>query len=191
MRRALSMLCAGIALAAWGAFSMPIPAFAGGLVGPPGLVRGGAPLPQFHSSFPIDLGTPGASARDNLEISLTSPNHSVLHFLFSPRALSGASYGFGPTITGSYAGLAWNVFDDDHLFGSIGFATAVDNLIDEDPTRQLYGPLLSLHSTFELGYQFNGQQSLSLALDRASPAPYFGDPNAIGNDLRIRYGLHF
>lgn len=189
MRRALAMLCAGVVLAAWGSFATR--ALADGPDGLTGLVRGGAPLPQFRSNFPINLGDPGASAHDNLEISLTSSNHSVLHFLFSPRALAGTSYGFGPTITGSYAGLAWNVFDDDHLFGSIGFATAVDNLVDEDPTRQFYGPLLSLHSTFELGYQFSRWQSLSLALDHATPAPYLGDPNAIGDDLRIRYGLHF
>ena len=150
------------------------------------LVRGGAPLPSFNTSFPIDLdhaSTP-AESDQNLEISLTSPDHGVLRFLFSPRAISGET-GFGSTVTGNYAGLAWNIFDNSKFFGSIGLTGAVNREALDNPNWHLYGPLLSMHSTFELGYAFNAQQSLSLSLDHATPAPFFG------NDLRLRYGLHF
>jgi hypothetical protein len=151
------------------------------------LVRGGAPLPRFIPNFPIELSPPGAeqSPQENLEISLTSPDHSVLRFLFSPRAVSGETFGFGSTVTGGYAGLAWSIFDNDRFFGAVALTGAVNRLALEDPSRRLYGPLMSLHSTFELGYSFNAQQSLSLSLDHASPAPFYG------NDLRLRYGYHF
>jgi hypothetical protein len=151
------------------------------------LVRGGAPLPRFTPGFPIDIAppSPNLGPREDLEISLTSPDRSVLHFLFSPRAVSGETVGFGSTVTGSYAGLAWNIFESDSLFGGVALTGAVNRQALDDPTQRLYGPLMSLHSTIELGYSFNAQQSLSLALDHGSPAPYYG------NDLRLRYGYHF
>jgi len=172
------------------------PALADGLSSSGGnaaLVRGGAVMPRFNSSFPIDVGAPPAetATHENLEISLTSPDHGVLRFLFSPRTLAGETEGFGPMVTGNYVGLAWNIFDGDRLFGSIAFAGAINRQRPDDPTQRLYGPLLSLHSTFELGYAFNPQQSLSLALDHATAAPYFGDRSAPGDYLRLRYGYHF
>jgi hypothetical protein len=183
---AAATLVAGFALAA--------PAFADGF-GNTGLVRGGAPLPRFNSSFPIELGAPAPAAepqsRENLEISLTSPDHGVLRFLFSPRTLSGETYGFGPTVTGNYVGLAWNIFDSHRLFGSIGFAGAVNRVMPEDPTRPYGSPLFSLHSTLEFGYELGAQQSLSLALDHATASPYLGDRSAPGDFLRLRYGYHF
>lgn len=151
------------------------------------LVRGGAALPRFSTSFPIDLSGPGAAtgAKDNLEIALTSPDHSVLRFLFSPRALVGEGSAFGSPVNTNYVGLAWNVFDSDRLFGTIALSGAVNRQALESPVPHLYGPVMSLHSTLELGYSFSTQQSLSLTLDHASPAPYFGDY------LRLRYGYHF
>jgi len=156
------------------------------------LVRGGAPLPRFSPNLPnlaIDLSSPppgpSLGTPENLEISLTSPDHSVLRFLFSPRFVAGDTFGLGAGVTGTYAGLAWNIFDNDRLFGSIALTGEVNRRALDDPTHRLFGPVLSLHSTLELGYSFNAQQSLSLSLDHASPAPFFG------NDLRLRYGYHF
>lgn len=180
-------LFGAMALAA-AAAAFAVPALADGAVmgGSGALVRGGAALPRFSSSFPIEIGPgPSATASDNLEISLTSPDQSVLRFLFSPRTVSGETVGFGSTVTGNYVGLAWNIFDNDRFFGSIALTGAVNRQALDDPSRRLYGPLMSMHSTFELGYSFNAQQSLSLSIDHASPAPYFG------NDLRLRYGFHF
>ncbi|HEY3918447.1 MAG TPA: hypothetical protein VGL83_11675, partial [Stellaceae bacterium] len=44
------------------------------------LVRGGAPLPQFNTSFPIQIGNPEpvGGAKHDLQISLPTPDHSVL-----------------------------------------------------------------------------------------------------------------
>ncbi|HKT17725.1 MAG TPA: hypothetical protein VJR47_06765 [Stellaceae bacterium] len=181
---AAAALAATLALAA--------PALADGF-GNTGLVRGGAPLPNFTTSFPIELGVPATepSRRENLEISLTSPDHGVLRFLFSPRTLSGETYGFGPTVTGNYLGLAWNIFDSHHVFGSIGLAGAVNRVMPDDPTRPNGRPLFSLHSTLEFGYELGAQQSLSLALDHATASPYLGDRSAPGDFLRLRYGYHF
>jgi hypothetical protein len=193
-RRLIAALYAAAALS--GAAILAAPAFAGGpaATGSTALVRGGAALPHFSLGLPLDVGTPGpaAAGSENLEISLTSPDHSVLRFLFSPRAVGGDTYGYGPTVTGNYVGLAWNIFDNSRLFGSIGLGGAVNREGLDDPSRSFYGePLLSLHGTLELGYAFSGRQSLSLALDHATPAPYLGDRNAAGDYLRLRYGVHF
>jgi hypothetical protein len=179
-------LLAAVALLA---VALALPAFADGLSTGAGasLVRGGALLPHFDSSFPIDTGGPATSPSldQHLEISLSSPDHSVLRFLFSPRLISGDTYGFGQTVTGNYVGLAWNVFDYDQLFGNVALSGEVNRQALDEPAQRLYGPLLSVHSTFEFGYAFNAQQNLSLALDHSGPTTYFGDY------LRLRYGYHF
>jgi hypothetical protein len=157
------------------------------------LVRGGAPLPQFNTSFPIQIGNPDpvGAPKSDLEISLTTPDHSVLRFLFSPRSLAGATPSVGRTAGAQYGGLAWNIFDNDRLFGSIALTGAVTRPLNNDPTNRLYGPMISLHSTFELGYSFDPQSSLSFDIDHANPAPVFGDRNVPNENLRLQYGFHF
>ena len=156
------------------------------------LVRGGAPLPQFNTSYPIavDNGAVVGAPKSDLEISLTTPDNSVLRFLFSPRSLAGETPSVGATSGSNYAGLAWNIYDRNQVFSSVALSSAIDRKTGSDPTR-LYGPLVSLHSTFELGYSFDPRQSLSFDLDHANPAPYFGDRNIPGENLRLQYGLHF
>jgi hypothetical protein len=158
------------------------------------LVRGGAPLPQFNTSFPIQIGTgtpdPVSGPKSDVEVSLTTPDHNVLRFLFSPRSLAGEAPSIGATSGANYAGLAWNIYDANRVFSSIALSGAVDHPTMNDPTR-LDGPLISLHSTFELGYSFDPRQSLSFDLDHANPAPYFGDRNIPGENLRLQYGYHF
>jgi hypothetical protein len=157
------------------------------------LVRGGAPLPQFNTSFPIQIGNPDpvGAPKNDLEISLTSPNHGVLRFLFSPRSLSGVTPSVGTTAGTQYTGLAWNIFDNDRLFGSIALTGAVTRPFNNDPTNRLYGPLISLHSTFELGYALDPRSSLSFDIDHANPAPLLGDRNVPGENLRLQYGVRF
>ena len=157
------------------------------------LVRGGAPLPQFNTSFPIQIGNPDpvGAPKSDLEISLTSPDHSVLRFLFSPRSLAGVTPSVGRTPGTQYSGLAWNIFDNDRLFGSIALTGAVTRPLTNDPTNRLYGPLISLHSTFELGYSFDPRSSLSFDIDHANPAPILGDRNVPVENLRLQYGYHF
>jgi len=157
------------------------------------LVRGGAPLPQFNTSIPIPIGNPDpvGAAKSDLEISLTTPDHSVLHFLFSPRSVAGQTPGFGATAGSGYAGLAWNIFDNNGLFGSIALSGAVNHRLNNDPTSRLYGPLISLHSTFELGYSVGPRQSLSFDVDHAQAAPVLGDRNIPAENLRLQYGYHF
>jgi hypothetical protein len=157
------------------------------------LVRGGAPLPQFNTSFPIQIGNPDpvGAPKSDLEISLTSPDHGVLRFLFSPRSLSGVTPSVGQTAGTQYSGLAWNIFENDRIFGSIALTGAVTRPLANDPTSLLYGPMISLHSTFELGYAFDPRSSLSFDFDHANPAPVLGDRNVPGENLRLQYGFHF
>lgn len=185
----------GLLLALVAVAALAAPARADGTlpIGNSALVRGGAPLPQFNTGLPIEIGNPApaSTARSDLEISLTTPDHSVVHFLFSPRGLAGATPSFGMTPGASYSGVAWNLFDYDKLSGSIALSSAINRSLREDPTSRLYGPLVSLHSTFELGYAFDPQQSLSFDIDHANPAPYFGDRTSTGENLRLQYGVHF
>ena len=85
----------------------------------------------------------------------------------------------------------WNIFENDRLFGSIALTGAVTRPLANDPTNRLYGPMISLHSTFELGYAFDPRSSLSFDFDHANPAPVLGDRNVPGENLRLQYGFHF
>jgi len=158
------------------------------------LVRGGAPLPDFQFNFLSDLGTsplalPGANT-GNLDIAVTSPDHSVLHFLFSPRPQFGFSVDRDTGTGRGYAGLNWNVFEFSGISGNLGIAGSLTRSSVDDPTKRLLGPPLELHSTFELGYQFGSEHSLSLSLDHAT-APDFLNEHGDINNIRLRYGLHF
>lgn len=152
------------------------------------LVRGGAPLPEFHLGFPGDA---LSEHSDDLEISLTSPGQSALRFLFSPRPIFGQSLDQTTGTSRNTAGLSWNIFENDKLFGSFGFSGSIVRPGAEDPARHLFDPPLTLHSTLELGYQLGDQHSLSLSLDRASPSSFGTDKTETGEALRLRYGYHF
>jgi hypothetical protein len=114
------------------------------------LVPGSAPLPEFHLDFILDdpaghsLAAPGTG---NLEIALTSPDSGVFRFLFSPRPQFG--FNLDPT-TGNrgYAGLTWNLFDGNHLFGNFGLAGSyADPGAPNDPLHRPLGPPIMLHRT--------------------------------------------
>jgi hypothetical protein len=178
------------------------PALAGGqtqqltILGAP-LVPGAPTAPSFHLDFLLadparqPLRLPG-SGSDNLEIELTSPNSDVFHFLFSPRP----QFGFGADkTTGSnrgYAGLTWNLFDSDSVFGNLGLAGtyAPAPTSPYDPQRRLFGPPLMLHGALEFGYHLGEQHSLSLRLDEGR-APELRLNGETSDNLRLRYGLKF
>jgi hypothetical protein len=197
-RRAIrSMILAmlGVALAS--------PAIAGGptKTGGPGestLVRGDAPLPEFHLDFPSLSGGVADSLANpsdqDLEISLTAPGKGPLHFLFSPRSQFGLSLNNATGTSRSYAGLTWNIFDSDGIFGNIGLAGSVTHPGADDPATHLMEPSLTMHGMLELGYRFGGQHSLSLSLDHARPLDPFSavtDRGDLGDNLRLRYGYRF
>jgi hypothetical protein len=157
------------------------------------LVPGSAPLPEFHLDFILDdpaghsLAAPGTG---NLEIALTSPDSGVFRFLFSPRPQFG--FNLDPT-TGNrgYAGLTWNLFDGNHLFGNFGLAGSyADPGAPNDPLHRPLGPPIMLHGALELGYHIGTQHSLSLSLDQGR-APAAGLGGETSDNLRLRYGLRF
>lgn len=174
------------------------PALAGGQTQPAAsgntLVRGGASLPEFHLDFLLDepdrrgLSTP--STGDNLEIAMTSPDNGVFRFLFSPRPQLGFNL---DRTTGSrgYAGLTWNLFDSETIFGNFGLAGSYAEAGPPgDPLRRPLGPPIMIHGAIELGYHIGAQHSLSLSLDqgRAPEARLNGETS---DNLRLRYGLRF
>jgi len=160
------------------------------------LVRGGAPLPEFHLNLlpddSVSRGPSPSGGADNLDISLTSPGTGVFHFLFSPRP----QFGFGlDRMTGvnrGFAGLTWNLFDNDRLFGSVGLGGTYDPgaTTPFDTLHRPLGPPLMMRGALEFGYQFGGQHSISLRLDegRAADLRLNGENS---DNLQLRYGVKF
>jgi hypothetical protein len=178
------------------------PAYAGGqtqqltIIGGP-MAPGAAAPPDFHLDFLLEdparsaLRGPGSNST-NLEITLTSPNNDAFHFLFSPRP----QFGFGvDKTTGAnrgYAGLTWNLFDSDTVFGNLGLVGTYDpgSTSPYDPQRRPLGPPLMLHGALEFGYHLGEQHSLSLRLDEGR-APELRLNGETSDNLRLRYGLKF
>ena len=176
------------------------PALAGGQtqqlsLGGGELVRGGAPLPEFHLDFllsdPARQAMLPAGSTDNLEISLTSPQNGVLRFLFSPRPQLGLSVDRATGGNRAYAGLTWSLFDSDTVFGNVGLAGTYEagSSLPTDPLRRPLGPPLMLHGAVEFGYHLGERDSVSLSLDQGR-APDLR-PGVENDNFRLRYGLKF
>ncbi len=166
-------------------------------IGNGALVRGGAPMPEYHLNFLLDdpgragLEQPGAS--QDLDIALSTPNTGVFHFLFSPRPQFGFGYDRLTGVNRGYAGLTWNLFDSNSVFGSIGLAGSYDPGtigIGADPFGHSFGTPLMLHGAIELGYRLGEQHSLSLRLDEGRP-PEFRLNSETSDNVRLKYGLKF
>jgi hypothetical protein len=156
------------------------------------LVPGSAPLPQFHLNFPNlliePLGAPAVAG--DLQISLTSPDRSVVHFLFSPRSSFAIDTDPNTGTKSSYAGLSWNLFEDNGFFGNLSLAGSFTRPGAEEMAPRALGPSLALHSMFEFGYQLGDGHSLTLSLDRATTPDFLSDRNEF-NNFHLRYGLKF
>jgi hypothetical protein len=183
-----------------GVAAMAAPALAGGQNTPlaltEGPVRGVAEQPEFHLDYllndPTRRGAAPLLGGDNLEIALTSPDIGVFRFLFSPRPQFGLSL---DKVTGNrgYAGLTWNLFDSDSVFGNVGLAGSYDPGVGapNDPLgRTLTTPSLTVHGALELGYHIGARHSLSLSLDQGR-TPDLKLNSETTDNLRLRYGLKF
>lgn len=179
---------------------MAVPALAGGKTTSLTLTdnpsRSVGEQPELHLDYLLNDPTRRAAAStlgsDNLEIALSSPDNSVFRFLFSPRPQFGLSL---DKVTGNrgYAGLTWNLFDSDSLFGNIGLAGSYDPGVGapNDPLgRTLAGPSVTLHGALELGYHIGPRHSLSLSLDQGR-TPDLKLNSETTDNLRLRYGLKF
>jgi len=173
-------------------------AFAGGqtttiAVNGGALVRGAAPLPEFHLDFLLDEPARSTSQpliSDHLEIALTSPDNSVFQLLFSPRPQFGIGFDRATGSNRSYAGLTWNLFDSSTMFSNFALAGSYDSANANDPTHRLLGPPLMLHGALELGYHFDDKNSLSLSLDQARTTD-FRLGGEVSDNLHLRYGIKF
>jgi len=157
-----------------------------------GLVPGSAPLPEFHLNFPNLLIEPLAApaVAGDLQIELTSPDRSVVQFLFSPRSTFAIDNNPNTGTNRSFAGLSWNLFEDNGFFGNLSFAGSLTRPGAEEMAPRALGPSFALHSMFELGYQIGDGHSLTLSLDRATTPDFLSERNEF-NNLHLRYGLKF
>jgi len=163
-----------------------------------GLVPGAATVPQFHMDFLLDdvvrlSGVPTGSTQD-LEISLTSPDTGVFRFLFSPRAQFGVGSDPLSGVNRAYAGLTWNLFNRDSMYGNLGLAGSFDpssSGYDTDPLHRTVLAPLMFHGAVEFGYRIDQKNTLSLSLDQGVAAISRGPgPESIDN-ISLRYGLKF
>jgi hypothetical protein len=156
----------------------------------PTLVPGAAPLPQFRLSFPTLLAGPPTVGTSGLEISLTSPDHGVLQFLFSPRSQFDITTDRDTGASRSMAGLSWNLFDNGGFYGNLDVGGSVTRPGLDEMFRHNFGPPLALHGGVEFGYELGGPNSLTLSLDHATAPDYYAEHGDL-NNLRLRYGLKF
>lgn len=160
-----------------------------------GLVPGAATVPAFHMDFLLDdarrlSDAPLGSTRD-LEISLTSPNNAVFRFLFSPRPQFGIGYDPISGTSHGYAGLTWDLFTDNAIYGRFGLAGSFDSGVGGPLSRRLDVAPLMFHSAVEFGYRLDQRNSVSLAIDQGLAPPYHGaGPESVDNFI-LRYGTKF
>jgi hypothetical protein len=156
-----------------------------------------ASAPEFHMDFLLDdaarLGAVPPGTTQNLEISMTSPNNSVFHFMFSPRPQIGI--GFDP-VSGTnraYAGLTWNLFAQHSFYGGFGLAGSFDPGLggSYDPMRREAFEPLEFHGALELGYRFEGAGSLSASFDQGVIPISHGSGSSTFDDFLLRYGQKF
>jgi hypothetical protein len=158
------------------------------------LIRGGAPLPEFHLDFllsePSRLMLSPLGGNENFSISMTSPGTGVFQFLFSPRPQLGIGVDKSTGTSRSYAGLSWNLFNSNSVFGNLGLAGTYDSTNPNDPLHRAVGQPLMVHGALEFGYHLDQQNSLSLSLDHGNaPDMRLGGENS--DNLRLHYGLKF
>ncbi len=153
--------------------------------------------PEFQMDFLLDdaarLGSVPPGTAQNLEISMTSPNNSVFHFMFSPRPQLGI--GFDP-LSGTnraYAGLSWDLFAKDSFYGGLGLAGSFDPGLGGayDPMRRPAFEPLEFHGALELGYRFDSQSSVSASFDQGVIPINHGSGSSSFDNFLVHYGLTF
>jgi hypothetical protein len=161
------------------------------------LVPGAATVPAFHMDFLLDDagrldGVPLGTTHD-LEISLTSPNSPVFHFLFSPRAQFGIGYDPIEGASRAYIGLTWNLLSDNSIYGNLGLAGSFDpgGAGAASVAGRVPDAPLMFHGAVEFGYRVDQNSSLSLAIDQGVvPNAHGSGPEPIDNFL-LRFGGKF
>jgi len=156
-----------------------------------------APAPPLHMDFLLDdvarLSSVPPGTTQNLEISLTAPNNSVLRFIFSPRPQLGIGYDPASGTNRAYAGLTWNLFSADSFYGGLGIAGSFDPGFggSYDPMRRPAFEPLEFHGALELGYSLDSQSSLSASFDQGVIPINHGSGSSSFDNFLLRYGAKF
>jgi lipid A 3-O-deacylase len=142
-------------------------------------------VPGLWSGFSVEQ--PSADA--NFEV-LFAPWAKTFGGYLKPAI--GATVNFNGDTSKAYADLRWEIEAGSGLFGALGMGAAVHdgelNLVDED--RKALGSRVLFHPSAELGYRFDGVNSVSLFADHMSNG--FSMRYNEGMDtLGVRFGHRF
>lgn len=180
---------AGIGVVALAALS-GVPALGAGLVDEirVGALRHDAGVFGSHKEDGADI---------NAELRFASPG--FLRFLGAPRPDLGVSVNTDGNTSQIYGGLVWTVFPFSNwaqsgagLFveGGLGFAVHDGKLDTQRLDRKALGERALFHLSAEVGWSFDGVNSLSVLLDHMSNAN-LGPRNEGLDTLGLRFGHKF
>jgi hypothetical protein len=150
---------------------------------------------SFHMNFLLDdarrmSATEIGTTRD-LEISLTAPNNSVFRFMFSPRPQFGIGYDPVSGTNRAYAGLTWNLFSANSLYGHFGVAGSFDPGIGGIDLRRGDEAPLMFHGALEFGYRLDQQNNLLFAVDQSVAPGAHGPGSEPADNFMFRFGRKF
>jgi lipid A 3-O-deacylase len=146
----------------------------------------------------LDHDTPGLWSGFNLERRSVDANVEVL---FSPLARTfggylrpaiGATINFNGDTSKAYADLRWEIETPSRVFFALGMGAAVHDgeLGAGDPARKALGSRVLFHPSAELGWRFDGVNSISIFADHISNG--FSRRDNEGMDtVGVRFGHRF
>jgi len=124
-----------------------------------------------------------------------NPDAKILRTLVQPRLhLGGLVNTAGHTDSG-YLGLTWDYRFDNQVFieGAFGFALHNGQLHAQTPPNNYpnLGSSVLFREGIDVGYRFDGVNSVALHLSHMSHAGWFADENDGMTFLGLRYGYRF
>ena len=179
--------CALLAIALLGAVRAEAQAVPGANFGV-SEIKGGAlyhDVAGLWSGFSVER--PGMDA--NLEVLFNPWGHA---FGGAVRPALGATLNFQHNTSKAYADVRWELRSAAGLFGALGIGAAFHNgqLGDTDPARKALGSSVLFHPSAELGYRFEGSNSVSLFADHISNG-FSRRTNAGMDTIGLRLGHQF
>jgi lipid A 3-O-deacylase len=178
----------------WAGAALALLDAAPGLADPPGPLLGISEL----KIGALDHDTPGLWSGFNLERRSVDANVEVL---FSPLARTfggylrpaiGATINFNGDTSKAYADLRWEIESPSGIFFALGMGAAIHDgeLGSGDPNSKALGSRVLFHPSAELGWRFDGANSISIFADHISNGFTHRDNEGM-DTVGVRFGHRF